>query len=100
VTLGIYPFVWVYKTHAEIKNHCGKGVGGGIGLLLYFLAGVATYFMVPYETEAMLQSAGRQSRVSAVTGFWFLLPLVGSIVWFVKVQGQLNDYWRSLGAQG
>jgi len=31
---------------------------------------------------------------------WILLPIAGSIVWFVKVQGQLNDYWRSLGATG
>ena len=38
--------------------------------------------------------------MTAVTGFWLLLPLIGSIVWFVKVQGRLNDYWRSLGATG
>jgi hypothetical protein len=27
-----------------------------------------------------------------------LLPLIGNIVWFVKVQGALNRYWESKGA--
>jgi len=26
--------------------------------------------------------------------------IVGLIVWFVKTNGALNAYWRSLGAQG
>jgi hypothetical protein len=29
-----------------------------------------------------------------------LLPLIGSIIWFVKTNGALNAYWRSVGAQG
>ena len=33
-------------------------------------------------------------------GLWFLLPIIGSFVWFIRVQGQLNDYWRSRGATG
>lgn len=100
VTLGIYSFVWTFKTYQEMKDHTGDGIGGGIGLLLHFLAGIVTYFLVPMEAEKMLSRTGQQSRVSAVTGCWVFLPLVGPIVWFVKVQGQLNDYWRSLGAQG
>lgn len=28
VTLGIYTFVWTWKTHEEIKRHSGIGVGG------------------------------------------------------------------------
>ena len=28
VTLGIYTFVWTWKTHDEIKSHSGIGVGG------------------------------------------------------------------------
>ena len=29
---------------------------------------------------------------------WWLLPIIGHIVWFVKVQNALNSYWESKGA--
>jgi hypothetical protein len=35
-----------------------------------------------------------------MTGLWYfpgVLILVGPIVWFVKTNGALNDYWRSQG---
>jgi hypothetical protein len=98
VTLGIYTYVWTWKTHAELKRHTGTGVGGGVGFVIYFVVSPVTYFLLPYEMNQMLQRAGRASRVSGLTGFWILLPLFGPFIWFVKVQGQLNDYWRSLGA--
>lgn len=98
VTIGIYGLFWVYWTQKEIKDHSGQGLGGGLGLLIYVLVAPVTFFIVPNEVEKMVQQAGRTSRVSLVTGFWVLLPLAGPIVWFVKVQGQLNDYWRSAGA--
>jgi hypothetical protein len=34
----------------------------------------------------------------AVPDLWIILPLIGSIVWFVKTNGALNRYWESLGA--
>lgn len=100
VTLGIYTYVWVWKTQAEIKAHADVGVGGPVGFLLYFVFAPITYFLLPGEVRQMLARSGRESRVRGVTGFWLLLPLLGPIVWFVKVQGQLNEYWRSLGATG
>jgi hypothetical protein len=100
ITLGIYTYVWTWKTHDEIKRHSGVGVGGPVGFLLYFVFSPVTYFLLPGEVRQMLARAGRPSQVQGTTGFWILLPLVGPIVWFVKVQGQLNEYWRSLGATG
>jgi hypothetical protein len=41
----------------------------------------------------------RQSPVAVVLGLWFLLPLVGNIIWYVKVQRVLNDLWSSKGAR-
>src|SRR5664280_448367 len=76
VSIGIYPLVWYFKVHSEMKAHSRSGLGGGL-----------------YERR------GQQPPVSAVTGLWVLLPLVGSIVWFVKTNGALNTYWRSLGVQ-
>ena len=100
VTLGIYTYVWTWKTHDEIKNHSGIGVGGGVGFIIYFVVSPVTYFLLPSEIGKMLNASGRPSRVQGLTGLWILLPVIGIFVWYVKVQGQLNEYWRSLGAQG
>ena len=38
-----------------------------------------------------------------LTGLWVfpgIFILVGPFIWFSKTNGALNDYWRSLGAQG
>ena len=99
LTLGIYTFVWTYKTHEEIKRYSGNGVGGVIGLVIYFLISPVTFFVVPSEVRYLYEDLdGRPSPVRGVTGLWFLLPLLGTIVWFVKTQGALNRYWQSKGA--
>ena len=98
LTLGIYTFVWTYKTHNEIKRYSGNGVGGVLGLVIYILISPVTYFVVPSEIRALYERDGITSPVRGVTGLWLLLPLVGPFVWFVKVQGALNAFWRSKGA--
>jgi uncharacterized protein DUF4234 len=100
VTLGIYTIFWVWMTHNEIKRSSGTGIGGPLGTLIYVIVSPVTYFLLPSEVGNMVRQNGRPSRVSGLLGFWILLPLIGPIVWFVKVQGQLNDHWRSLGATG
>ncbi len=100
ITLGIYTFVWTWKTHDEIKRHSGVGVGGPVGFLIYFVVSPVTFFLLPSEIRQMLARINQPSRVKGTTGLWILLPIVGAIVWFVKVQGQLNDYWRANGATG
>ena len=42
-------------------------------------------------------STGNQS-CPGIYGLWFLLPLIGSLIWFIQVQGALNRYWESKGA--
>jgi hypothetical protein len=100
VTLGIYTWYWSFVTFDEMKKHSGDGLGGVLALVLVIFISPVIWFMAPYEVEKMLQKAGRPSRVSALTGFWILLPLIGPFIWFPKVQGQLNEYWRSLGVTG
>src|SRR5919204_6172751 len=100
LTIGIYTFVWTYKTHEEIKRYSRNGVGGVIGLVIYILISPVTYFVVPSEVRYMYEDLdGGHSPVRGTTGLWFLLPIVGHVVWFVKVQRALNDYWVSRGAQ-
>ena len=98
VTLGIYTFFWTYWTQDEVKRHSGIGVGGGLGLLIYFFIHPVTYFLVAADTAEMYRARGWNPPVTTITGLWFLLPLLGSIVWFVKVQNALNAYWTALGA--
>ena len=102
ITLGIYYLVWVYKSHEEIKEHSGQGVGGVLGLVIALVVGFVTAFVLPSEIRKMYEQSGRESRVSGWTGLWATLGaliLIGPIVWFVKVQGALNRYWRLARAE-
>jgi uncharacterized protein DUF4234 len=99
LTLGIYTFIWTYKTQEEIKRYSGNGVGGVIGLVIYILISPITFFLVPSETRYMYEDLdGQRSPVRGIYGLWFLLPLIGSLIWFIQVQGALNRYWESKGA--
>ena len=98
LTLSIYTYIWTYRTHNEIKRHSGNGVGGVLGLVIYFLISPVTFFVLPSEIRQMYEREGMESPVRGVTGLWILLPIAGIFVWFVKVQGALNSYWRILAA--
>jgi Domain of unknown function (DUF4234) len=100
VTLGIYTLVWYFKTHEEMKQHSGTGIGGALALILGLFVGIVMPFLTSGEVGGLYERRGQARPVSATTGLWILLPLVGGIVWFVKTNGALNDYWRSVGAQG
>jgi len=99
LTLGFYSWYWVYKTQEEIKRYSGNGVGGVLGLVIVILIAPVTFFLVPSEVRYMYEDLdGGKSPVRGIYGLWFLLPIVGSIIWFVQVQGALNRYWESKGA--
>jgi hypothetical protein len=103
VTLGIYTLVWYFKTHSEMRRHTGTGLGGGIALVLAIFVGVVMPFLTSNEVGDLYKRRGQRPPVSVATGLWALLLgwffLVGIIVWFVKTNGALNDYWRSVGAR-
>ena len=99
LTLGIYTFIWTYKTHDEIKRYSGNGVGGVLGLVIYILISPVTFFIGPSEVRYMSEDLdGEQSPVRGIYGLWFLLPLIGGLIWFIQVQGALNRYWQGKGA--
>lgn len=103
VTFGIYTWFWYFKVHDEMKQHTGQGVGGGLALVLAIFIGVASPFLASSEVGNMRKLRGQEPKVSGATGLWYLpgmFIIVGPIVWFVKTNGALNDYWRSQGAQG
>ena len=98
VTIGIYGIYWAYKTGEEIKQHAGIGLGGVLSLIVWIVIGIVMAFEFPSEIGKMYKADGREAPMTGWTGLWMLLPLVGGIVWFVKVQGALNRYWESKGA--
>ena len=98
ITLGIYSLYWVFKTQEEVKEHSGIGVGGVLGLVIYIVVSPVTWFLIPSEVGKMVKADGREAPFTGWTGLWLLLPLIGMFVWFIKVQGALNRYWESKGA--
>lgn len=102
VTLGIYGLIWYYQVHEEMKRHTGQGIGGPVALVLAFFLSIVMSFLCPAEVGALYERRGQPAPVSVLTGLWATLGaliLIGPIVWFVKTNGALNAYWRSLGAQ-
>jgi Domain of unknown function (DUF4234) len=100
ITLGIYSLYWVFKTQDEVKNHSGQGVGGVLGLVIYIVVSVVTWFLIPSEVGKMLTRDGRPAPFTGWTGLWLLLPIIGAFVWFIKIQGALNRYWESKASAG
>jgi hypothetical protein len=98
ITLGIYGIYWVYKTQEEMKQHTGDGLGGVLGLVVWIVVGAVSAFVIPSEVGKMYAKDGRESPVTGWTGLWlfpFGIFIIPAIVWFVKVQGELNRYWQS-----
>ena len=97
-TLGIYFIYWHYKTGEELKRYSGEGLGGVLWLVIGIVLGIVMWFVAPSEVGKLYSREGQHQPVSGVTGFWMFLPLIGFIIWVVKVQGALNRFWTSKGA--
>lgn len=101
VTLGIYGWFYYFKTHDEMKQHSGQGIGGAIALILAIFISIVNPYLLSAEVGNLRKLRGQEQRVSGATGLWYfpgMFILVGPIVWFVKTNGALNDYWVSQGA--
>jgi Domain of unknown function (DUF4234) len=99
ITCGLFGIYWTYRTNEDLKAYNGDGLGGGLGIVIFLLLSVVLMFTIPAEVEKMYQRDGRESPVSPMLGLWFLLPIIGNIIWYLKVQDALNDFWLSKGAQ-
>lgn len=95
VTIGFYSLYWVFKTQEEVKEHSKQGVGGVLGLVIAIVVGIITWFLIPSEVGKMYKQDGREAPFTGWTGLWVLLPIIGWLVWFIKIQGALNRYWES-----
>lgn len=102
VTCGIYGWYWAYKTAEELKRYANVGLGGLVQLLLWVFISPVSGFLIPNDIKEMYELEGEQSPVNAMTGLWFfpgMFIIVGPIVWYVQVQGALNDFWARRGGR-
>ena len=98
VTCGIWAILWSYRTNEDLKKYNRDGLGGVWGVVICILLAVVLMFTIPNEIKNTYERDGRESPVTPLWGLWFLLPIIGNIIWYVKVQGALNDFWVSKGA--
>ena len=77
-----------------------EGLGGVLGLVIWILIQPVMAFVIPSEIGKMYRK-DEEPPLSGWTGLWLFpgaILIIPAIVWFVKVQGALNDYWESKGA--
>jgi hypothetical protein len=98
VTFGIWTLVWSYKNGEEVQQYRGDGLGGVLYLILTLVFYPVTMFLLGDEVEKMYKAEGEISPINALWGLWFLLPIIGMFVWYIRIQRALNDFWTARGA--
>src|SRR6266511_1264468 len=87
LTIGIYGFYWVYKTHEEIKRYSGNGIGGVIGLVIYIVISPVTSFVIPSEVRYMYEDLdAAKTRVRGNQSLCILLTINRPHNWFEHLQ--------------
>ncbi len=98
VTFGIWTLVWSYQNGDEIKRYAGTGLGGVAYLFITLLLSPVTMFLLANEVEQLYRREGRQPPITTIWGLWFLLPIIGNLVWYFRIQRSINDYWAAHGS--
>lgn len=99
VTLGIYGFWWIYYQYRDLKDFAGEGLSPAGGVVIQILIAPVNMFILANQVEQAYERDAKTPPVTTIWGLWFLLPIIGGIIWFVKVQGAINDYWVAHGAE-
>ena len=98
VTLGIWTIVWSYQNGDELKKHAGTGIGGIGYLFITLLISPVTMFLMAGEVEQLYRREGKEPPITTIWGLWFLLPIIGLFIWYIRIQKSLNEYWVAHGA--
>jgi hypothetical protein len=98
ITFGIWTWVWSYMNGEELKTYRREGIGGVVYLIITILVYPVTMFLLANEVENLYQDAGEEPRITTLWGLWFLLPIIGQIVWYVRIQNAINLFWQARGA--
>lgn len=97
VTFGIWTWIWSYWNGEELKSFRRDGLGGVAYLLITLFIAPVTMFLMASEVEQMYREAGEEPRITTLWGLWFLLPLIGNIIWYIRIQGAINSFWQERG---
>ncbi len=98
VTFGIWTVVWSYQNGGELKRYSNTGLGGVAYLFITLLISPVTMFLMAGEVEQLYRKKGMEPPITTIWGLWFLLPLIGNLIWYVRIQHALNDYWTMSGS--
>ena len=98
VTFGIWSVVWSYQNGDELKRHSGNGLGGVAYLFITLLISPVTMFLMASEVEQLYRREGKEPPITTIWGLWFLLPLIGNLIWYFRIQKSLNEYWTAHGS--
>jgi hypothetical protein len=98
VTLGIWTLIWSYQNGEELKHHARTGIGGIGYLFITLLISPVTMFLMAGEVEQLYRREGKEPPITTIWGLWFLLPIVGLFIWYIRIQKSLNEYWVAHGA--
>lgn len=98
VTFGIWSLFWVFWSGEDLKRYRRDGLGGVVHLVLWIFISPVVMFLMADEVAKLYEDAGEEPPINALWGLWFLLPLIGNIVWYVRMQSSLNDFWIARGA--
>jgi hypothetical protein len=98
VTLGIWTLVWSFQNGSEIKRHANTGIGGLGYLFITLLVAPVTMFLMASEVEQLYRRQGMEPPITTIWGLWFLLPVLGNLIWYVRIQQAINDYWVTSGS--
>ena len=97
VTCGVWTFVWSYQNGDELKRWAGDGLGGALYLIITIFVSPVTMFLMAGEVEQLYRREGKEPPITTIWGLWFLLPIIGNIIWYVRIQRSINDYWTAHG---
>ena len=97
VTFGLWTWIWSYLNGEELKTYRRDGVGGVAFMLFTIFIVPVTMFLMANEVERMYTDAGEEPRITTMWGLWFLLPLIGNIIWYVRIQNAINEFWQARG---
>ena len=98
VTFGIWTWVWSYWNGDELKRYRSEGLGGVGYLIITIIFSPITMFLMANEVENMYRAEGEEPKITTVWGLWFLLPIIGNIIWYVRIQNAINMFWQDRGA--
>jgi hypothetical protein len=97
ITVGIWPLIWSFQNGSELKARTNRGLGGVAFLFITLFIGPVTMFLMASEVEQMYRREGKEPPITTIWGLWFLLPIIGNLIWYVRIQKSLNEYWVAHG---